>query len=148
MRSISSLLALLLVIGVVLASTVLVSKIVTTQVGRSSSPPSHLQVIDKSIVRISSRVYRVAVTFYNPSDRVFKVYPGDLILYTNGFRYPVSTSIIDGNPIILAPGETGKLEVIGKSIDKVETGVTVLTIYVEDTGRNTGYRDTIIIPLR
>lgn len=148
MRGISSLLALLLVIGITLASTILVSRIIAIQVGRSSESPLHLQVIDKNVVKISSYIYEIKVTFYNPSDRIFKVYPEKIILYTNGFRNSIPFLIIDSSIASLFPGETSKLEVIGKSTSRVDTGVMSLIVYVEDIRTNTGYQDVIIIPIR
>lgn len=149
-RSISNLISLLLVIGIVLASSILVSSILTSQIGRGSETPIHLQVIDKGVETPSPTSCRVTVTFYNPSNKVLRVSPVLIRQCVNGFE---DCEPIGGGyrflSLDISPGETGKLEVIGSHETTIRKPcIIVLLVWVYDINTYSGYLDYILIPLR
>jgi predicted PurR-regulated permease PerM len=146
-RLISNILALLIILGTVVAAAVVVSNILITQISRGTEQPTHLQVIEKSVTRLSN-TYKVTVSFYNPTDREFTVSLSTLYIYYSGFTNSLTLSIVEAEPIRLSPGETGKMEIIGQASQSVSSGVVTLTVYVSDSGSGGAYWDTIFIPLR
>ena len=148
MRAVSSLIALLLVVGVALAAATLASRMVMSRVVEASEPPTHLQLVEGRVSRPHPRILVFEAVFYNPSGRVLLVHPLALTVYSGGFSHRVEARVVEATPLKLSPGETGKLEVAGELEATVHRGVAVLTVKVVDAETGGWYQDVIVTPIR
>lgn len=150
LRGLSNLLATLMIIGIVIASSILVSNLVLTQLSKSSKTPSHVQVIDVFVEKNSPSMIKVKITFYNPSDMNLELSIYSLEIYTEGFSEVIQIEYIDEDEfasIELLPGESEKVEIIGSISSEVTVGVLVVYFTVRQAGTNTIYIDCAVTPV-
>jgi len=147
MKGISNLIAVLIIIGITIALAIFVSSMVLTQITRSAQQPKHLQVVSLEVISLSSNAFRAKVTLYNPTNLEFTVCPTSVSVYMVGFRQSVSLTVSDGDCIRLMPGETGKLEVIARSVAvPIRNGVLAVSFQASTAGGT--YQDQVLIPLK
>jgi len=142
LRAISNLLAVLLVLGIVVGLAGFVINVTMAQVSRAAEKPAHLQLLSRDVKRAGARAFRVELAFYNPTDKVFTVEVVNVRVYqSTSFK---ESSSYTAAPIVLRPGESGKLTFLVETSSTYQKGV--LRIYVRFSTGLTDYQDTIPIP--
>ena len=145
MRGISSLIALLLIIGLVVGLSVFVTNLVLTQVSTGTERPTHLQLLERRIVPVSPHEYKLEITYYNPTDKEFTVTLRSANL-RQGSSSMETLTLVDYRSIVLKPGDTGKLEAVLRATNFYQNGVIIIEAKVMVGTKY--YIDVIPIPFK
>jgi len=145
-KCVSNIIALLIIIGIVMALAIIVSNIVLTQVSGVAQQPKHVQVTGKDVVKLGINSLNVKLSFYNPTNLEFNICPTSANLYTNGFSSNTALTLVDWSCVKVLPGESGKLEVVVRSQNPITQGVLSVSLSVTQSG--SGYSDLVLIPLK
>jgi len=150
-KGISNVIALLVIVGIVVALSAVVSGLVLSQISRTAQQPNHLLLTSREAVRIGASTIKVKLTFYNPTNLVFTVCLSSANVYTNGFRSTTPLTLVDTNYVCIKiqPGESGKLEIVATVSQQQHTirqGVVAVSLNLSSQAGN--YRDIVLIPLK
>jgi len=145
-KGVSNIIALLIIVGIVIALAVVVSNIVLTQVSGVAQQPKHVQTTGKDVVKLGTNSLNVKLSFYNPTNLEFNICPTSANLYMNGFSSSSPLTLVDTSCVKVLPGESGKLELVVRSQNPITQGVLSVSLSVMQTGN--GYTDLVLIPLK
>lgn len=148
MRGVSTLLALLLVLCIALASAAAVARLLVARIGAGAQQPRHALVVEARAARVSEHSVLLRLALHNPSGTALRIRPLPLAhLYLRGFSEYVMLRLAGPAELVLPPGRTGKLELLlvttGKSVGR---GVLELWLAVEAPGGG-AYYDVVLVPL-
>lgn len=149
MRAISNILAVLIIVGIVIALSVVVANMVFTQVSRMAQNPTHVQLTSNDVVKLGSSALKVKIMFNNPTSSGKRVCFSWAVFYTSGFNNQIFLTV---NPtsecITIYPGEAGKLEFVASSSSSLSSGVAAVWVSVTDVASGKSYTDVVLLPVK
>ncbi|MEM1694350.1 MAG: hypothetical protein QXL19_08835 [Ignisphaera sp.] len=115
-RSISSLIAFLIVLGITISIGVFVGRFIISSMSLMYENPSRLLVLSKHVSALSSQMFRLEIVFSNPTKHAFCIKLDRVDFYTYSLSPSETVSVSQYSPsIVVAPGSTINYEIVFRS---------------------------------
>ncbi|MEM4787714.1 MAG: hypothetical protein QXV28_07040 [Ignisphaera sp.] len=124
-RCISNLVVFLIVVGITIAIGMFVSRFVIGLVSIHDKP-NHLQIVSKSVLRITPQILRIEVVFSNPTKHDFCIKLDRVAIYTYSSSPSETVSVSQISPsIVIAQGSSTNYEMVFRSSSTYSGGIIV-----------------------
>ncbi|MEM2260978.1 MAG: hypothetical protein QXK24_00860 [Ignisphaera sp.] len=125
-RSISSLIAFLIVLGITISIAIFVSRFIIGSMSLMYENPNRLLVSSKHVSALSPQIFRLEIVFSNPTKQAFCIKLDRVDFYTYSLSSSETVSVSQYSPaIVVASGSTINYEIVFRSSTIHSSGIMV-----------------------